>query len=79
MIEITDKRVPVVLGLGGNNTQEILNTLEEWDFTGVDAILSVSPYYNRPSQRGIYQHYKIIGKFKSCSGHSLQCTYSHRQ
>ncbi|MFN8142913.1 MAG: 4-hydroxy-tetrahydrodipicolinate synthase [Bacteroidia bacterium] len=60
VIEITDKRVPVVLGLGGNNTQEILNTLEEWDFTGVDAILSVSPYYNRPSQRGIYQHYKII-------------------
>ncbi len=60
VIEITDKRVPVVLGLGGNNTQEILHTLEEWDFAGVDAILSVSPYYNRPSQRGIYQHYKMI-------------------
>ena len=58
--EITDKRVPIVLGLGGNNTQEILHTIEEYDFSGVDAILSVSPYYNRPSQRGIFQHYKMI-------------------
>ena len=60
VVEINDKRVPVVLGLGGNNTQEILTTLEECDFDGVDAILSVSPYYNRPSQRGIFQHYKMI-------------------
>lgn len=61
VVEINDKRVPVVLGLGGNNTQEILTTLEECDFDGVDAILSVSPYYNRPSQKGIVQHYKMIG------------------
>lgn len=50
-----------MLGLGGNNTQEILNTMEEFDFDGIDAVLSVSPYYNRPSQRGIIQHYKMIG------------------
>lgn len=61
VIEISDKRVPIVLGLGGNNTQEILDTIEEFDFDGIDAILSVSPYYNRPSQRGIFQHYKMIG------------------
>lgn len=61
VLEINDKRVPVVLGLGGNNTQEILRTMEEFDFDGIDAILSVSPYYNRPSQRGIIQHYKMIG------------------
>lgn len=61
VIEINEKRVPIVLGLGGNNTQEILDTIEEFDFDGVDAVLSVSPYYNRPSQRGIIQHYKMIG------------------
>lgn len=60
VLEINDKRLPVVLGLGGNNTQEILHSIEECEFSGVDAILSVSPYYNRPSQRGIYQHYKMI-------------------
>ena len=60
VIEIAEKRVPIVLGLGGNSTQEILNTIEEYSFEGIDAILSVSPYYNRPSQRGIYQHYKMI-------------------
>ncbi|MBK8362505.1 MAG: 4-hydroxy-tetrahydrodipicolinate synthase [Bacteroidetes bacterium] len=61
VLEINEKRIPVVLGLGGNNTQEILNTMEEFDFDGIDAVLSVSPYYNRPSQRGIIQHYKMIG------------------
>jgi 4-hydroxy-tetrahydrodipicolinate synthase len=60
VVEVTDKRVPVVLGLGGNNTREVVHTIEETEFNGVDAILSVSPYYNRPSQRGIIQHYKTI-------------------
>jgi len=58
--EVNDKRVPVVLGLGGNNTRELVNTIEELDFDHVDAILSVSPYYNKPSQRGIFQHYKAV-------------------
>ena len=60
VIEIVEKRLPIVLGLGGNNTQEILNIIEEHSFDGIDAVLSVSPYYNRPSQRGIFQHYKMI-------------------
>jgi len=60
VVEVNEDRVPIVLGLGGNNTQEILHSMEDTDFTHIDAILSVSPYYNRPSQRGIYQHYKLI-------------------
>lgn len=53
-------KIPVVVGIGGNNTAEILDTINHTDFTGVDAILSVSPYYNKPSQQGIYMHYKSI-------------------
>lgn len=60
VIEINNKRLPLLYGLGGNNTQEIINTINETDFTGIDGILSVSPYYNKPSQKGIYQHYKMI-------------------
>jgi 4-hydroxy-tetrahydrodipicolinate synthase len=63
VVETVDKRVPVVLGLGGNNTAEILNSFKRSsDFDHIDAILSVSPYYNKPNQRGIYQHYKAISE-----------------
>lgn len=55
-------RVPIVLGVGGNCTKAIVDELQTKDFTGVDAILSVTPYYNKPSQEGIYQHYKAIAK-----------------
>lgn len=55
-------RVPVVLGLGGNNTAEVIESLIAFDMDGVDAILSVSPYYNKPTQEGIYQHYKAIAQ-----------------
>lgn len=54
------KNLPIVYGVGGNHTQEVLNVLKSTDFRGVDAILSVSPYYNKPSQEGIIQHYKVI-------------------
>jgi 4-hydroxy-tetrahydrodipicolinate synthase len=53
-------RIPILLGVGGNNTSAIVDTLRHDDFTGVDAILSVVPYYNKPSQEGIYQHYSAI-------------------
>lgn len=59
-IKINNGRVPLVFGIGGNNTQDILDCFHTYDFTGVDAILSVSPFYNKPSQEGIYQHYKAI-------------------
>ena len=53
-------RIPIVLGVGGNNTRAIVEKLKTDDFTGIDAILSVVPYYNKPSQEGIYQHYRAI-------------------
>ena len=58
--EINNKRLPIVYGLGGNNTQEIIDQMRNTDFENIDAILSVCPYYNKPSQKGIYQHYKMI-------------------
>ena len=59
-IKINNGRVPLVFGIGGNNTQDIIDCFHTYNFTGVDAILSVSPFYNKPSQEGIYQHYKAI-------------------
>ena len=53
-------QIPVVLGVGGNNTRALVEKLKNDDFTGIDAILSVVPYYNKPSQEGIYQHYKAV-------------------
>jgi len=55
-------RVPVVLGVGGNHTAEVIEALNSFDMDGVDALLSVSPYYNQPTQEGIYQHYKAIAQ-----------------
>lgn len=62
VIKVNNGRVPLVFGIGGNNTQDILDCFHTYDFTGVDAILSVSPFYNKPSQEGIYQHYKSIAE-----------------
>ena len=55
-------RVPIVLGVGGNCTRAVVEDLKTKDFTGVDAILSVTPYYNKPSQEGIYQHYSALAR-----------------
>jgi len=55
-------KVPVVVGIGGNNTKEIIHELETYPLEKATAILSASPYYNKPSQEGIYQHYKAIAK-----------------
>jgi 4-hydroxy-tetrahydrodipicolinate synthase len=62
IVKTTKKRIPLVLGVGGNNTAEIVETLKKDDLSAFSAILSVSPYYNKPSQEGIYQHYKAISK-----------------
>jgi 4-hydroxy-tetrahydrodipicolinate synthase len=53
-------KIPVVVGIGGNNTEEVLDTIRHTDFSAIDAILSVSPYYNKPSQQGLYLHFKAI-------------------
>lgn len=55
-------RIPIVLGVGGNCTRSIVEKLKHGNFDGVDAILSVVPYYNKPSQEGVYQHYKAIAE-----------------
>jgi 4-hydroxy-tetrahydrodipicolinate synthase len=53
-------RLPLVAGIGGNDTAEVIDAFESFDLTGYDAILSVSPYYNKPNQEGLFQHYKAL-------------------
>lgn len=60
VIETVRGRVPIVLGCGGNNTMAIVDELKNGDWRGIDAILSVVPYYNKPSQEGLYQHFMAI-------------------
>jgi 4-hydroxy-tetrahydrodipicolinate synthase len=60
IVEKCNGRVPVVCGIAGNNTAEVVNNVKTYDLTGVSGILSASPHYNKPSQEGIYQHFKAI-------------------
>ncbi len=62
IIEANKGRVPLVLGVGGNNTLKVVEELKTRDFSAFEAILSVSPYYNKPTQEGIYQHFKAIAE-----------------
>lgn len=58
-------RVPLVAGIGGNDTREIVSNLEQFNIKGYEAVLSVSPYYNKPTQEGIFQHYKALAAASS--------------
>jgi 4-hydroxy-tetrahydrodipicolinate synthase len=60
IINVNNKSLPLVLGIGGNNTLEVKKQIEETDLTAFEAVLSVSPYYNKPNQEGLYQHYKAL-------------------
>ena len=60
IIKACNNRVPVVCGIGGNNTAEVIAQLKEYDLSGVSGILTVVPYYNKPTQEGLYQHFKAI-------------------
>lgn len=60
IIERVKGQIPIIMGVGGNNTKAVVETLKTEDFTGIDGILSVVPFYSKPSQEGIYQHYKAI-------------------
>ena len=60
IISVNNNRLPLVLGIGGNNTLEVKKQIEETDLSAFSAILSVSPYYNKPNQEGLYQHYKML-------------------
>lgn len=62
IIKANKGRVPLVLGIGGNNTAEVIEEIKSTDFSEIDAILSVSPYYSKPTQEGIYQHFKAISQ-----------------
>ena len=60
--EINKNRIPIVLGIGGNNTSNVIKQIKMFDLDGIEAILSVCPYYNKPSQMGIYNHYAELAK-----------------
>ena len=60
IIAVNNGRLPLVVGIGGNNTMEVKKQIEETDLSAFSAILSVSPYYNKPNQEGLYQHYKML-------------------
>ena len=60
VIEQIKGRLPLLLGFGGNCTQELLHEVRDFDFKGIDGILSVCPFYNKPAQEGIYQHFKAV-------------------
>ncbi|HRO43271.1 MAG TPA: 4-hydroxy-tetrahydrodipicolinate synthase [Flavipsychrobacter sp.] len=62
IVKVNAERVPVVCGIGGNNTSEVVAQIKDFDLSGVEGILSVVPYYNKPSQEGIYQHFKSIAE-----------------
>lgn len=65
VLEAVDNRIPIVIGIGGNNTQEIINYIKHADLSGISGILSVAPYYNKPSQQGLFQHFKAIATCSS--------------
>lgn len=62
VIDRVNGKIPVVLGVGGNNTRAVVEELKSRDLSRIDAILSIVPYYNKPSQEGIFQHYKAIAE-----------------
>ena len=61
-VKVNQGRLPLVLGIGGNNTAEVKKQIEETDLSAFEAVLSVSPYYNKPNQEGLYQHYKALAE-----------------
>ena len=60
VVDYVQARVPILMGCGGNNTAAVIEELQTADFKGIDGVLSVCPYYNKPSQEGLYQHFKAI-------------------
>lgn len=63
VVDVAQKRVPVVCGIGGNDTHDVINNMQHYNLSGVEAILSVTPYYNKPTQNGLLAHYKAIDKY----------------
>lgn len=65
IIDLVAGRIPILMGCGGNNTSAVVDELQNGNFKGIDGILSVCPYYNKPSQEGLYQHFKAISSATS--------------
>ena len=61
-IEMVENRVPIVLGMGGNDTRSLVDEIRKTDFSSIAAILSVAPYYNKPNQKGLYTHFKAVAE-----------------
>jgi 4-hydroxy-tetrahydrodipicolinate synthase len=62
VIKSVNKRIPVIIGIGGNNTLDVIDTIKNTNLDGISAILSVAPYYNKPTQKGLYAHFSAIAK-----------------
>ena len=62
VVDLVNGRVPILMGCGGNNTAAVVEELKSADWSGIDGVLSVCPYYNKPSQEGLYQHFKAIAQ-----------------
>ena len=62
VVNTVQRRVPILMGCGGNDTRTVINDLKTTDFEGIDGVLSVCPYYNKPSQEGLYQHFRAISE-----------------
>jgi len=62
VIKSVNKRIPVIIGIGGNNTAEVIETIKQTDYSGISAVLSIAPYYNKPTQKGLYAHFTAIAK-----------------
>ncbi|HTB33151.1 MAG TPA: 4-hydroxy-tetrahydrodipicolinate synthase [Bacteroidia bacterium] len=62
IVKVANGRVPIILGIGGNNTAEVIHSLDSTDLSGISAILSVAPSYNRPNQEGLYLHFKAVAQ-----------------
>ena len=71
-VEEANGRVPVIAGAGSNNTQEAMNLVQFAEKAGADAILVVTPYYNKPTQRGLYAHFAAIAEARVAADHHLQ-------
>ncbi len=71
-------KLPVVVGMGGNDTRTIIKQIEESDLNGVSGLLIVTPYYNKPSQEGMFRHYSEIARNTSSSDYFIQCTVEDR-
>ena len=62
VVDVNQGRVPILMGCGGNNTRAVVEELKNANWKGIDGVLSVCPYYNKPSQEGLYQHFKAIAE-----------------